>query len=189
MVPGSTLTMSSPPWRSKHGKKTIVPLELERLFQVHKILTAENAEKILWLNRYFFLASGVLPFRSSYWFCRNLCELCALCSNISANLPAIIRERAATAGRATAWFLTVSLLIHRSVVLASPSHRLGQTTSPIESVLRTAALVASTADAVLDENALERTETGEGGLKKVEPYKGREKQPELVHTISEREPG
>ena len=39
---------------------------------------------------------------------------------------------------------------------------------------RDAALFASTADAQLDENALERAETGEGGLKKVEPNKGRE---------------
>ncbi len=54
---------------------------------------------------------------------------------------------------------------------------------------RDAALFASTADAQLDENALERAETGEGGLEKVEPNKGREKQPELVHPISEREPG
>ena len=51
------------------------------------------------------------------------------------------------------------------------------------------ALSASAADAQLVENALERTETGEGGLKKVEPDKGREKQPELVDPISEREPG
>ena len=54
---------------------------------------------------------------------------------------------------------------------------------------RDAALFASTADAQLDENALERAETSEGSLKKVEPDKGREKQPELVHPISERESG
>lgn len=53
---------------------------------------------------------------------------------------------------------------------------------------RGAALFASTADAQLDENAFEGAETGEGSLKKVESDKGREKQPELVHPVSEREP-
>jgi hypothetical protein len=40
---------------------------------------------------------------------------------------------------------------------------------------RDAALFASTADAQLDENALKRAETGEGGLEKVEPNEGHEK--------------
>ena len=51
------------------------------------------------------------------------------------------------------------------------------------------ALSANTADTEFEENPLQRAETGEGGLKKVESNKGRKKQPDLIYPVSEGQSG